>query len=54
MAALVPPSLRQGTQQPTKTIGHLSARGGHGRQGWDAATVLTDAMVRLLASAASC
>jgi hypothetical protein len=32
----------------------VSAHGGHGRQGWDAAMVSTDTMVRALASAANC
>jgi len=45
MAALVTPSLHRGIQQPTKILAVVSARGGHGRQGWDAATVSMDAMV---------
>ena len=47
IAALVPPSLHRAIQQPTKPLAVVSTRGGHDRQGWDAAsTVSTNTMVR--------
>ena len=59
-AAVVPwppwwhPACTEAYNNQPRLLAIVSARGGHGRQGWDAATVSTDAMVWVLTSAASC